>query len=226
MNLPELLQCEDKSSESPAAEAEDNKPTKQLISQPTRGLDTKQSEKMLRCSHRLHPALSPVLDLYRPVPLQRQQVRPLLLYKLMDRLQHELQEETAPLHSIQAQQPDPQRPQTEGFSLTLDTRGYSPEELSVRRAGRKLRVSGRTEKKQEEHGGSYSYSLQEFRREFHLPEGLDPEAISCHLDPDGKLHIQTSGAPGVEEAEKELSIQRRCEEEPQTDGQQELPGQS
>uniref|UniRef100_A0A3Q3RRI3 SHSP domain-containing protein n=1 Tax=Mastacembelus armatus TaxID=205130 RepID=A0A3Q3RRI3_9TELE len=101
------------------------------------------------------------------------------------------------------------------FCLTLDTRGFSPEELSVRQVGRKLRVSGKTEKKQEDGKGSYSYRLQEFRQEFDLPEGLNPEAVTCCLAPDGKLHIQAAKAPCVEEAERELTIKRRLEEKPQ-----------
>uniref|UniRef100_A0A3B3DF17 SHSP domain-containing protein n=1 Tax=Oryzias melastigma TaxID=30732 RepID=A0A3B3DF17_ORYME len=97
------------------------------------------------------------------------------------------------------------------FGLTLDTAGFSPEELSVRQVGRKLRVSGKTEKKQEDGKGSYSHRLQEFRQELDLPEGLNPEAVTCCLSPDGKLHIQAV----KEEADRELSIKRSWEEEPQ-----------
>uniref|UniRef100_A0A3B3CMK7 SHSP domain-containing protein n=1 Tax=Oryzias melastigma TaxID=30732 RepID=A0A3B3CMK7_ORYME len=69
----------------------------------------------------------------------------------------------------------------------------SPEELSVRQVGRKLRVSGKTEKKQED------------------GKGLNPEAVTCCLSPDRKLHIQAV----KEEADRELSIKRSWEEEPQ-----------
>uniref|UniRef100_A0A3B3B5G4 SHSP domain-containing protein n=1 Tax=Oryzias melastigma TaxID=30732 RepID=A0A3B3B5G4_ORYME len=77
----------------------------------------------------------------------------------------------------------------------------SPEELSVRQVDRKLRVSGKTEKKQEDGKGSYSHRLQEFRQELDLPEGLNPEAVTCCLSPDGKLHVQAV----KEEADRELS---------------------
>ncbi len=87
--------------------------------------------------------------------------------------------------------------------------------MSVRQVGRKLRVSGKTEKKQEDGKGSYSYRFQEFRREFDLPEGLNPEDITCCLAPDGKLHIQEAKAPRVEEAERELGIKRSSEEKTQ-----------
>ncbi|KAK2888481.1 hypothetical protein Q8A73_019929 [Channa argus] len=70
--------------------------------------------------------------------------------------------------------------------------------LALQMVGRKLRVSGKTEKKQEDGKGSYSYSPQEFRQEFDLPEGLNPEAVTCCMDPDKKLHIQATEAPRVE----------------------------
>lgn len=75
------------------------------------------------------------------------------------------------------------------FALSLDTQEFSPEELSVKQVGRKLRVSGRTEKKKEDEKGSYSYRCQEFRQEFDLPDGVDPEAVTCSLS-GGRLQIQ------------------------------------
>ncbi|XP_020489049.1 heat shock protein beta-11 [Labrus bergylta] len=74
------------------------------------------------------------------------------------------------------------------FALSLDTQEFSPEELSVKQVGRKLRVSGRTEKKKEDKKGSYSYRCQEFRQEFDLPDGVDPEAVTCSLV-GGRLQI-------------------------------------
>uniref|UniRef100_A0A3P8V742 Heat shock protein, alpha-crystallin-related, b9-like n=1 Tax=Cynoglossus semilaevis TaxID=244447 RepID=A0A3P8V742_CYNSE len=75
------------------------------------------------------------------------------------------------------------------FALSLDTQDFLPQELSVKQVGKKLRVSGRTEKKQEDGKGSYSYRCQEFRQELDLPEGVDPEAVSCTLV-GGRLQIQ------------------------------------
>lgn len=74
------------------------------------------------------------------------------------------------------------------FALSLATQDFSPQELSVKQVGRKLRVSGKTEKKKEDKG-SYSYTCQEFRQEFDLPDGVDPEAVTCSLM-DGRLQIQ------------------------------------
>lgn len=73
------------------------------------------------------------------------------------------------------------------FALSLDTQDFTPQELSVKQVGRKLRVSGKTEKKKEDKG-SYSYTCQEFRQEFDLPEGVNPETVTCSLV-DGRLQI-------------------------------------
>ncbi|KAM6900972.1 heat shock protein beta 9-like [Lycodopsis pacificus] len=177
------------------------------------------------CSHGFQSALSPFMDFYWPVRSLWPQVKPLLhqqdllqrnlqelrsSLELMDELQHEILEETEPFQTNAALQPVSCQLEGEGehFGLTLDTRGFSPEDLSVRQMGRKLRVSGKTEKKQEDAEGSYSYRRQEFRQEFDLPEGPNPEALTCYLDPDGKLRIQAAKAPCEEEAERELTIKR------------------
>ncbi|XP_023664301.2 heat shock protein beta 9-like [Paramormyrops kingsleyae] len=79
--------------------------------------------------------------------------------------------------------------QGENFALTLDTQDFTPEELSVKQVGRKLRVTGKTEKKQDDGKGSYSYKRQEFRQELDLPEGVNPEDVTCSLS-DGQLQIK------------------------------------
>ncbi|XP_061574481.1 heat shock protein 30-like [Cololabis saira] len=171
-------------------------------------------------------AWNPFMDFHWPVRSLWPEVRPLIyqqdlqqrnLQELMDKLQHRILEETEPFQSSVSLQPVSYQLQKEGesFGLTLDTPGFSPEELSVRQVGRKLTVSGRSEKKQEDGKDSYSYRLQEFRREFDLPEGVNPESVTCYLSPDGKVHIQESKAPSVEEAERELTIKRSSEEETQ-----------
>ncbi|XP_072228719.1 heat shock protein 30-like [Leuresthes tenuis] len=184
------------------------------------------------CSRGFQSALGPFVDFYWPVRSLWPEVRPLIYQQdllqrnlqelrssleLMDKFQHQILEETEPFRSSVALQPVSFQLDKEGenFGLTLDTQGFSPEELSVRQVGGKLRVSGKTEKKQEDGKGSYSYRLQEFRQEFDLPEGLNPKAVTCYLSPDGKLHIQAAKAPCVEEAERELTIKRSSEEETQ-----------
>ncbi|XP_039636234.1 heat shock protein 30-like [Perca fluviatilis] len=179
------------------------------------------------CSHGFQSAsLSPFMDFDWLARSLRSEVQPLLYQQdllqrnlpelcsnleLMDELRHEILEETEPSQPVSYQL----EKDGEHFGLSLDTRGFSPEELSVRQVGRTLTVSGKTEKKQDDGKGSYSYRRQEFRREFDLPEGPNPEAVTCYLAPDGKLHIQAATAPCVEEAERELTIGRSLEEETQ-----------
>ncbi|XP_068430289.1 heat shock protein 30-like [Clinocottus analis] len=184
------------------------------------------------CSHGFHSELSPFMGFSWPARSLWPEVKPLLQQQdllqrnhqqlrssleLMDRLHHGTLEETEPFQTDVALQPASYQLEGEGehFGLTLDTQGFSPEELSVRQEGRKLRVSGKTEEKQEDGEGCYSYRRQEFRREFDLPEGTNPGAVTCYLAPDGKLHIQAAKDPCEEEAERELTIRSSSEEETQ-----------
>ncbi|XP_067308293.1 heat shock protein 30-like [Pseudorasbora parva] len=104
----------------------------------------------------------------------------------LEELQHEIFEEFQ-----QKEIPCTMENGGSSFALTLDTRDFSPEELSVRQVGRKLQVSGKSQKKQEDDGkGSYSCRIREFRRVFDLPEGVNPEDVTCCSTADGKLYIQ------------------------------------
>ncbi|KAL7847731.1 hypothetical protein AOLI_G00224490 [Acnodon oligacanthus] len=94
-----------------------------------------------------------------------------------------------------------------GFDLTLDAKGFSPEELSIKQVGRKLHVCGKTEKREEDGEGSYSHRVQEFRREFVLPVGVNPEALSCSLA-DEKRFIQTPKTQQCEKPDRVLTINR------------------
>ncbi|XP_041816467.1 heat shock protein 30-like [Chelmon rostratus] len=174
------------------------------------------------CSHGFQSAFSPFMDVYWPVRSLWPEVKPLLHQQHL--LQRNLQEFRSSLELMdKLETPGPAvRPlsyqlekQGEPFGLTLDAAGFSPEELSVRQVGRKLRVSGKTEKKQEDEKGFCSYKRQEFRREFELPEWLNPEDVACYLAPDGKLHIQEAKAPPAEEADRELTVERSSEDKTQ-----------
>ncbi|XP_069001832.1 heat shock protein beta 9-like [Embiotoca jacksoni] len=89
------------------------------------------------------------------------------------------------------------------FALSLDTTEFSPEELSVKQVGRKLRVSGRTERKQEDGRGASSYRCQEFRQEFDLPDGVDPETVTCSLAA-GRLQIQAPREAAVHDGKERI----------------------
>ena len=112
--------------------------------------------------------------------------------EFMEQLHRKIFEEIDPLPAQSlAVQPISFTSDDEGghFALTLDTKDFSPEELTVKQVGRKLRVCGKTETKQEDGKGSYSYKRQEFRQEFDLPEGVNHNAVTCSLL-DGQLRVQ------------------------------------
>uniref|UniRef100_H3A7X7 SHSP domain-containing protein n=2 Tax=Latimeria chalumnae TaxID=7897 RepID=H3A7X7_LATCH len=81
------------------------------------------------------------------------------------------------------------RRDSDGFSLSLDVSQFSPEELSVKVAGEKVTVMGKHEKKTEDEG-FHSYKYEEFRRDFELPEDVNPDALSCCLSEAGQLWIK------------------------------------
>ncbi|XP_034152726.1 heat shock protein 30-like [Esox lucius] len=162
--------------------------------------------KML-CSPGFQSSINPLMDIYCPVHSLCPEVRPLLWQQgllernikeiksslaLMEKLQQCISEEMDHVPASVDIQPFSYKleKEGEGFAMTLNTKDFSPEEICVRQVGRKLRVSGKTEKKQGDGKGSYSYRCQEFRQEIDLPEGLNPETVTCSMTPDGKLHIE------------------------------------
>ncbi|KAM9801582.1 heat shock protein 30-like [Neosynchiropus ocellatus] len=162
---------------------------------------------------------APFMDFYWPVCCHSPEVRVLVPQQhLFERtLQHLISSHQERIQKNSASAPMGAVVQEDGghYELTLDTTGFSPEDLSVRLQGRTLRVSGKTEKKQEEQDGWRWHSVRELRQELELPEGVNPEDISCSLSPEGRLHIQAARAPSVEEAGRELSIKRSSQEDPE-----------
>uniref|UniRef100_A0A674E5P0 SHSP domain-containing protein n=1 Tax=Salmo trutta TaxID=8032 RepID=A0A674E5P0_SALTR len=168
------------------------------------------------CSRGFQSSLSPLMDFYWPVRSLWPEVRPLLSQRdllqrnlleikssleLMEKLQQHIFEELDNVPSSVAIQPVSYKLDKEGdgFALTLDTKDFSPEELSVKQVGRKLKVSGKTEKKLD--GGE----------EFDLPERVNPETVTCSLAHDGKLHIQAQNNPlSAEEEVAERVVPINC----------------
>ncbi|XP_041742963.1 heat shock protein 30-like [Coregonus clupeaformis] len=180
------------------------------------------------CSQIFQSSLSPLMDFYWPVCSLWPEVQPLFCQRdllqrnmlelksrleLMEKLQQHIFEEMDYVPASVVIQPVSYtlEKEGEGFALTLETKDFSPEELSVKQVGRKLRVSGKTEKKPDEMEGSYSYRCQEFRQEFYLPEGVNPETVTCSLDHDGKLHIEAPKNPlSAEEEVTERVVPINC----------------
>ncbi|XP_069043065.1 heat shock protein beta-11-like [Lepisosteus oculatus] len=178
------------------------------------------------CSHVFQPALSPLVDFHWPVRSLWPQTRPLFHQleqdmlrqmqemrsglDLMDQLYQGIFKETeraAQGPTLTGVQPVSYEVENEGerFALTLDTKDFSPEELCVKQVGRKLQVSGKQEKKQEDGKGSYSYRCQQFRQDFVLPEGVNADAVTCSLR-DGRLQIQAPRVALPGEGERILPI--------------------
>ncbi|XP_045071703.1 heat shock protein 30-like [Coregonus clupeaformis] len=180
------------------------------------------------CSRGFQSSLSPLMDFYWPVRSLWPEVRPLLgqrdllqrnlleiksSLELMEKLQQHILEELDHVPASVAIQLVSFKLEKEGerFALTLDTKDFSPDELSVKQVGRKLKVSGKTEKKLDDGEGSYSYRCQEFRQEFDLPEGVNPETVTCSLAQDGKLHIEAPKNPlSAEEEVAERVVSINC----------------
>lgn len=152
--------------------------------------------------------IRPLLDLHWPIRSLWPEARPLFCHmeemmilhmqemrrslEYMERLHHRIFEEIDPCSFTGVFKPIAFQKlggDAGGFALSLDTGDFSPEELSVKQVGRKLRVSGRAERKQEDGKGSSSHTCQEFRQEFHLPEGVAPDTVTCSLV-GGRLQIQ------------------------------------
>ncbi|XP_028829518.1 heat shock protein beta 9-like [Denticeps clupeoides] len=151
------------------------------------------------CHRAFQPTMSPFMDFQWPVRSLWPETRPLFFQmeqdmmrhmqemrqnlEFMERLHQKIFDEIDQGSTTSVFKPISFKVAKEGdqFALTLDTKDFSPEELSVKQVGRRLRVSGKTEKKQDDGKGSYSYRCQEFRQEFDLPDGVDPDAVSCSL---------------------------------------------
>ncbi|CAK6436960.1 unnamed protein product [Pipistrellus nathusii] len=72
------------------------------------------------------------------------------------------------------------------FSVLLDVKHFSPEEITVKVVGEHVEVHARHEERPDEHG----YVAREFHRRYRLPPGVDPAAVTSALSPEGVLSIQ------------------------------------
>ncbi|XP_051540171.1 heat shock protein 30-like [Myxocyprinus asiaticus] len=155
--------------------------------------------------HGFQPSLGPFMAIECPVRSLWPQITPLYRHtdvlqevrsslEQLEKLQHKLFEEIQQMPHSQEIYPvtcTMEKEGRSGFALALETKDFSPEQLSVKQVGRKLLVSGKTEKKQEDGKGSYSHTMRKFRRVFDLPEGVNSETVTCSMS-DGKLYIQAA----------------------------------
>lgn len=111
------------------------------------------------------------------------------------------------------------------FSVLLDVKHFSPEEIAVKVVGEHVEVHARHEERpvsllagakseslaevgwgrqQEAKAGplkplpfqdEHGYVAREFHRRYRLPPGVDPAAVTSALSPEGVLSIQAAPAP-------------------------------
>lgn len=77
------------------------------------------------------------------------------------------------------------------FSVMLDVKHFSPEEIAVKVVGEHVEVHARHEERPDEHG----FVAREFHRRYRLPSGVDPASVTSALSPEGVLSIQAAPAP-------------------------------
>ncbi|KAJ8404394.1 hypothetical protein AAFF_G00341670 [Aldrovandia affinis] len=96
------------------------------------------------------------------------------------------------------------RPSSEGnLELSLDVREFSPEDITVKLAGRQLAVVAA---RQSEEGAS---KRRGFVQKISLPDHVDPSAITCSLSADGLLKIEAPAAQRGPSEERTVPIRFR-----------------
>ncbi|XP_066495430.1 alpha-crystallin B chain [Tiliqua scincoides] len=93
------------------------------------------------------------------------------------------------------------------FSVNLDVKHFSPEELKVKVLGDVIEVQGKHEERQDEHG----FIAREFSRKYRIPADVDPLSITSSLSSDGVLTVNGPRKP-TEVPERTIPIAR--EEKP------------
>uniref|UniRef100_UPI00358E74EA heat shock protein beta-11-like n=1 Tax=Myxine glutinosa TaxID=7769 RepID=UPI00358E74EA len=97
------------------------------------------------------------------------------------------------------------------YMISLDTRQFDPEKMSVKVVGDLLQVSGRHEVRNEDGQGGSSYSFQEFREEMKLPRDVDPQKVTCCFMSDGRLRIEAPRDVSTASLERIVPIERAQE---------------
>ncbi|KAL8173568.1 UNVERIFIED_CONTAM: hypothetical protein K2H54_009114 [Gekko kuhli] len=99
------------------------------------------------------------------------------------------------------------------FSVNVDVKHFSPEELKVKVQGDMIEVHGKHEERQDEQG----FIAREFNRKYKIPADVDPLSITSSLSSDGVLTVNGPRKP-TEMPERTIAITR--EEKPALAGGQ------
>ncbi|XP_050041800.2 alpha-crystallin A chain-like [Dermacentor andersoni] len=96
------------------------------------------------------------------------------------------------------------------FAISVDTRHFAPEEITVKTQDNCIVIHGKHEEKSDDRG---CYIMREFSRRYVLPEDVEPESVKCHLNPSGYLSLEAprKNAPKKEDTNKPIPIEIKHE---------------
>ncbi|KYO46669.1 heat shock protein beta-11-like [Alligator mississippiensis] len=94
-----------------------------------------------------------------------------------------------------------------GFTISQDIKGFAPEELTVKLVGKKVLLTGKKEMQSEDSKGSFSYKFEVFKREWDVPEGMDPNEVTCSISSEGQLRIEAPHQALTATPERNVPIQ-------------------
>ncbi|XP_054854084.1 alpha-crystallin B chain [Eublepharis macularius] len=89
------------------------------------------------------------------------------------------------------------------FSVNIDVKHFSPEELKVKVLGEVIEIHGKHEERQDEQG----FIAREFNRKYKIPVDVDPLSITSSLSSDGVLTVNGSRKP-MEIPERAIPVTR------------------
>ncbi|XP_057261011.1 alpha-crystallin A chain [Pezoporus wallicus] len=97
------------------------------------------------------------------------------------------------------------------FTIMLDVKHFSPEDLSVKIIDDFVEIHGKHSERQDDHG----YISREFHRRYRLPANVDQAAITCSLSNDGMLTFSGPKVPSnMDASHSERPIPVSREEKP------------
>ncbi|XP_019361627.1 PREDICTED: heat shock protein beta-11-like [Gavialis gangeticus] len=93
------------------------------------------------------------------------------------------------------------------FTVCQDVKGFDPNDLMVKLVGRKVLLTGKKEMQSEDGKGSFSYKYEVFKREWDVPEGVDPDGLTCSISSEGQLRIEAPRQALIAAPERNVPIQ-------------------
>uniref|UniRef100_A0A7M4EDG5 SHSP domain-containing protein n=1 Tax=Crocodylus porosus TaxID=8502 RepID=A0A7M4EDG5_CROPO len=93
------------------------------------------------------------------------------------------------------------------FTVCQDVKGFAAKELMVKLVGRKVLLRGKKETQSEDGKGFFCYKYEVFKWEWDLPEGVDPDGLTCFISSEGQLHIKAPRQALTPTLERNVPIQ-------------------